>query len=96
MINQQAINLYLHLLSHQFNISFLGSAFFTCLQTEGWPSVAHWFRQPGSLHRNGGNKPRLCGESSISFAYHVNGCHWVAVSRREISGSVVFLYTDDI
>ncbi len=94
-ITQQAINLYLHLLSHQFTVFFLDSAFFTCLKAEGWPRVARWFRHPGSPRRRG-NKPRPSGESSISFACHINGCHWVAVTQREILGSVVFLYADNM
>jgi hypothetical protein len=40
--------------------------------------------------------PNKSGESIILLTYHVNGFHWVAVSRKEHNGVVSFYYADDL
>jgi len=95
-INQQAINLYLHLLSRQFDTKILDTSFYTTLQQQGWSRVNPWFCNHSSRRRVRPSTPALSGESSISFPCHVNGYHWVEVTRREVEGRVFFLCADDM
>jgi len=95
-INQQVINLYLHLLSHQFDTKILDTSFYMTLQQQGWSGVKPWFRDHSSRRRVKPSTPAPSSESSNSIPCHVNGCHWVAVTRREVEGCVFFLYADDM
>jgi Ulp1 family protease len=42
-VNQQIINLYLQLLSHQLGTTFLDTGFFSLLKDHGWSKVQSWF-----------------------------------------------------
>jgi hypothetical protein len=42
-INQQAINLFLHQFSAQYNTEFLDTGFFPLLRDNGWDRVQSWF-----------------------------------------------------
>jgi len=97
MINQQIINSFLSLLSHQFNISYMDSSFYSILSQQGWSSVKRWFaNQPPRHYQRTPSRPLLVGEPVISIPCFINGCHWVALTRREVDNQVVFLYPDDL
>jgi hypothetical protein len=94
-INQQVINLYTQLLCQQYPIKSLDAGFFPMLHSRGWSGVERWFtHQTGRCRRK--STPSINGESAIVIPCHVHGCHWVAVTRREIKGEVIFLYADDM
>jgi hypothetical protein len=95
-INQQVINLYVSLLCHQCSLKCLDSSFYSTLKDKGWHHVSRWFSNPSSMRRRRQSTPSLVGEPAILIPCHVNGCHWVAVTRREIQGRVIFLYADDM
>jgi len=95
-INQQSINLYTQLLCHQFPVKCLDSSFFSSLQHDGWNSVSRWFHHPQSTCRRRSSTPSVTGESAVAIPCHVNNNHWVAVTRRELHGEVIFLYADDL
>jgi hypothetical protein len=42
------------------------------------------------------NRPTVLDSRVISIPCHINGFHWVAVTRRVILGQVYFLYADDM
>jgi len=94
-INQQAIQLYLHIFCSQFQTTLLDTGFFTQLHQGGWSRVHSWFssQKPTSSRRR--KRPLLSEESSIYIPCRVNNCHWVAVTRREVGDKVIFLYADD-
>jgi hypothetical protein len=94
-MNQQVIQLYLHLFCHQFQTSFLDTSFFSQLQQHGWGRVSSCFSNTSRHHRQG-RRPSLVGEKVISIPCHVNGCHWVAVTRREVNNKIIFLYANDM
>lgn len=94
-INQQAIQLYLHCFCSRFQTTFLDNGFFTQLRNGGWSRVQSWFSSSNPERSRRGKLPLLSGESAISIPCHVNNCHWVAVTRREVGGKVLFLYADD-
>jgi hypothetical protein len=95
-INQQVINLYLQPLCNQFNIKMLDSGFYSNHRQCGWDAVHSWFLHQSSRRRWSPTTPAISGDLSITIPCHVHGCHWVAITRREIDGRVVFLYTDDM
>jgi len=94
-VNQQALLMYLHQFSSQFNTAFLDTSFYSKLQQQGWGIVQCWFSSPTSRTRYNSRHPRLKGKPTISIPCHINGCHWVAVTIREINGRIYFLYADD-
>jgi len=87
-INQQIINIYLKLLNCQFKIPFLDSSFYTLLKDNSWNRVTSWF-QPNHRKRSYDSRPSL-QDSVIAIPCHVNGCHWVAITRRVTNGRVSF------
>jgi len=92
-INQQILNMFMTILKHQLGVSFLDSSFFTLLKDGGWNRVKRWLRtseQVNQIHKLSLLDP------AIIFPCHIHGCHWVAVTRRVIAGSVYFLYADDM
>jgi hypothetical protein len=95
-INQQIININLELFSHHFKIKFLDTSFFSKLHQEGWQSVTTWFRSHRTCHSQRPNTPQLSGDPAITIPCHINGNHWVMVTRREILGQVIFLYANDL
>ncbi len=94
-VKQQAILMYLHQFSSHFNTAFLDTSFYSKLQQQGWGIVQCWFSSPTSRTRYNSRHPRLKGKPTISIPCHINGCHWVAVTRREINGRIYFLHADD-
>jgi hypothetical protein len=91
-INQQIIHLFLHQFSAQFKTEFLESGFFSLLRDNGWERVHSWVFP----RRQNINRSPLIDCPAISIPCHINGCHWIAVTRRIIAGQVVFLYADDM
>jgi Ulp1 family protease len=85
-INQQVINLYVTLLCHQCSLKCLDSTFYTILKENDWNHVSRWFLLPASTRQRRQTTPSLVGENAILIPCHINGCHWVAVTRREIQG----------
>jgi hypothetical protein len=90
-INQQIINLFLQQFSAQFNTKFLDSGVFSLLRDNGWDRV-----QPWVFSRRTSNRSSLVDCQTISIPCHINGCHWIAVTRKIISGEVYFIYADDM
>jgi hypothetical protein len=93
-INQQIIHLFLHQLSKQFQTAFLESGFFSLLRDNGWNRVHNWVfpRLRSHLNNLPNNVSSMIELPVISIPCHVNGCHWVAITRRIISGQVYFFY----
>jgi len=97
MINQQILKLYLHLLAYHCNITFLDPGFFPALRDQGCSAVKSWFAlQNRRRSPRSDSRPHLTGESVIAIPCFVHDCHWVAVTRREVAGRILFLYADDL
>jgi hypothetical protein len=62
------------------------------LGTQGWAAVSNRFRPPSTETKR---QPSL-DNPNTSIPVHVNGNHWVALSRRKVNGAVYFLYADDL
>jgi hypothetical protein len=56
-INQQAIQLYLHIFCSQFQTTLLDTGFFTQLHQGGWSRVHSWFLPKNPPVPAGGNAP---------------------------------------
>jgi hypothetical protein len=92
-INQQIINFFLHQFSAQFDTNFLDTGFFSLLRDNGWNRVQSWVIPRRASNR----RPSSLLECPVlSIPCHINDCHWVAVTRRIVSGQVYFLYADDM
>jgi hypothetical protein len=96
MINQQILHSFLHILATQFHLSYLDSQFFTILQSQGWSAVQKWIACSSPRSRPKSPSHPTLDDSVISIPCHVQGCHWVAVTRRIKRGQVTFYYSDDI
>jgi Ulp1 family protease len=80
-VNQQIINLYLQLLSHQLGTTVLDTGFFSLLKDHGWSTVQSWFAlQTPRLRPRSNSRPLLTGENTISIPCHIGNSHWVAVT----------------
>jgi hypothetical protein len=96
LVNDEVINLFLEVLCHDHNLSFLSPTFFNILQRDGGQrSLRHFASASRHRHRTI-YRPTLQGEAAIAIPCHIGNCHWVGVVRREISGQVYFLYSDDL
>lgn len=95
-INDEVINLFLEVLGREHNLPFLSPTFFNNLQRDGGQkSLRHFASASRHRHRTI-YRPNLQGEAAIAIPCHIENCHWVGVVRREISGQVYFLYSDDL
>jgi len=67
-VNQQILNLYLHLLSNQYDATFLDTGFFSLLKDHGWSRVSSWFAlQAPQFCARSNSCPLLTTESVISI-----------------------------
>jgi hypothetical protein len=96
-INDQIITLYLEMIGTKYNVTRLSTAFFPRLIEQGWQNVQQFFAQTHPRFRpRTQNRPTISGEQCILIPIFVNGCHWIALARREFNKRVHFFYNDDM
>lgn len=96
-INDQIITLYLEMIGTKYNVTRLSTAFFPRLIEQGWQNVQQFFAQTHPRFRpRTPNRPTISGEQCILIPIFVNGCHWIALARRELNNRVHFFYNDDM
>jgi len=89
-IFHELIVLSLETICLQENSHYLDPSFIDILKNQDWQVVSRRFWPPNSIHR-----PSLLSPA-IAILVHVSNCHWVALSRRIIKNTIVFLYADDL
>lgn len=91
-IHHKTIILCLEALCSHFSSSYLDQSFFNILEIQGWSSVSNRSCQPahGTMWRPSFDHP------NIAIPIHVNGNHYVALTRKIVNGIIYFLYADDL
>lgn len=96
-INDNTMLLYMELLCHTHNLSFLYTDFYPRLQRHGWNDVSRYFAKPSRPNRQKSvYRPAKSGEHALLIPIHIHGCHWIALTRREQHNRVFFYYSDDM
>jgi len=93
MTTDSILNTFLEVLSAPYNLKYLNSFFYHILKRDKhWNNLRHWFAnsEQGTL-----SEPSL-NSTTILIPCHVQGAHWVALTRRIIENRVIFLYADDL
>jgi hypothetical protein len=95
-INDEILHLFLETLCHSTNLTFLCPQFLPLLHRDGWSKIKKYFSPSKDHPQRSIYKPGLQREPAIAIPCYIHGCYWVVVTRHEIHGRVIFLYSDDL
>jgi hypothetical protein len=95
-INDDIIAIFLEITCSELNLSFLCPQFIPLLMREGWNHITRYFAAGNRRHMRSTFRPLQHGESAIAIPCFIDDSHWIAVTRREVNGKVLFLYADDV
>lgn len=95
--NDSIITLYMEMLCHNDQATYMYPTFLTKLKQHGWAEVSRFFATSShGYYARKVDRPNKVGEPRIMIPLFVNGSHWVALVRRELQSKVYFFYSDDM
>jgi hypothetical protein len=94
-VDQDIISLFLEITCTTHNCSYLDPSFFPKLEESSWSSVKNRFSNY-SIHGSTIQRPDLIKDLGIAIPVHIDGNHWIAVTRRNFNGRIIFFYADDL
>jgi hypothetical protein len=93
MTMDSILNTFLEVFSTNHNLKYLNTFFYHILKWDKtWTNLRAWFAdsEQGTV-----SEPSI-NSKTILIPCHVQGAHWVALTRRIINNQVIFLYADDL
>ncbi len=89
--------MYTKLLSDHYQIPYLNTDFLLRIKQNGWEDASRYFSNHSRHNRRRTlTRPNIHGEPTIMLPTFFNDSHWLALVRREINDSVLFIYADDM